>query len=88
MARLRGVIYGCYYGHWQPGLEPGDQDANAANPVHRQIGFTLPKFRARGAGEMPITRIDGAKVGEGRPGPVAQRLRELYVAHAERQAAA
>jgi D-alanine transaminase len=37
---------------------------------------------------LPITRIDGAKVGEGRPGPVARRLRELYVAHAERQAAA
>ncbi len=62
MARLRGVIYGCYYGHWQPGLEAGDQDANAANPVHRQIGFTLPKFRARGPGEMPIERIDGREI--------------------------
>lgn len=57
MARLRGVIYACYYGHWQPGLEPGDQDANAANPVHRQIGFTLPKFRTRGIGEMPLKPI-------------------------------
>src|SRR3546814_6584422 len=32
MARLRGIIYACYYGHWegggQPGLEPGDQQAN------------------------------------------------------------
>ena len=35
MGRLRGIIYACYYGHWQPGLEPGDQDANTANPVHR-----------------------------------------------------
>ena len=48
MARLRGIIYACYYGHWQPGLEPGDQDANVANPVHRQIGFKLPKHRDRG----------------------------------------
>ncbi len=62
MARLRGIIYACYYGHWQPGVEPGDQDANAANPVHAQIGFTLPKFRERGAGEMPISRVDGREI--------------------------
>jgi choline dehydrogenase-like flavoprotein len=62
MARLRGIIYACYYGHWQAGLEPGDQDANAANPVHAQIGFTLPKFRQRGAGEMPIVRVDGREI--------------------------
>jgi D-alanine transaminase len=37
---------------------------------------------------LPITRIDGTAVGEGKPGPIAQRLRELYVEHAERQAAA
>ena len=59
MARLRGIVYACYYGHWQPGLVPGDQDANVANPVHRQIGFTLPKHRVRGAGEMPITPVTG-----------------------------
>ncbi len=37
---------------------------------------------------LPITRIDGKPVGAGKPGPVAKRLRELYVEHAERQAAA
>jgi D-alanine transaminase len=37
---------------------------------------------------LPITRIDGKAVGEGKPGPIAKRLRELYVEHAERQAAA
>jgi choline dehydrogenase-like flavoprotein len=58
MARLRGIIYGCYYGHWLP----GDQDANAANPVHRQIGFTLPKHRVRGDGEMPIERVEGREI--------------------------
>ncbi|ALH79635.1 GMC family oxidoreductase N-terminal domain-containing protein [Sphingopyxis macrogoltabida] len=62
MARLRGIVYACYYGHWHPGLEPGDQDANAANPVHRQIGFTLPKFRQRGAGEMPIEAVHGREI--------------------------
>ncbi len=62
MARLRGIIYACYYGHWQTGLEPGDQDVNAANPVHRQIGFTLPKHRTRGAGEMPIEPVHGREI--------------------------
>ena len=62
MARLRGIVYACYYGHWQPGLVPGDQDANMANPVHRQIGFTLPKHRVRGAGEMPITPVTGREI--------------------------
>lgn len=62
MARLRGIVYACYYGHWQSGLTPGDQDANVANPVHRQIGFTLPKHRARGAGEMPITPVTGREL--------------------------
>lgn len=32
---------------------------------------------------MPVVRIDGAPVGEGRPGPIASRLRELYYSQAE-----
>lgn len=62
MARLRGIVYACYYGHWQPGVEAGDQQANAANPVHQQIGFTLPKFRVRGAADMAITRVEGREI--------------------------
>ncbi len=31
---------------------------------------------------MPITSVDGARVGNGKPGPVAQRLRSLYLDHA------
>jgi choline dehydrogenase-like flavoprotein len=62
MGRLRGIIYACYYGHWQPGLEPGDQAANATNPVHRQIGFTLPKFRQRGSADMPLAPIHGREI--------------------------
>jgi len=64
MARLRGIVYACYYGHWQPGLEPGDQDANAANPVHRQIGFKLPKHRDRGDYDVPIKPVVGREIDE------------------------
>jgi D-alanine transaminase len=28
---------------------------------------------------MPVTEIDGVKIGDGRPGPVAKRLRALYL---------
>ncbi len=30
----------------------------------------------------PVVRIDGVSIGEGRPGPIAMRLRELYIAEA------
>lgn len=30
---------------------------------------------------MPVTRIDGASVGDGKPGPLTLELRELYIAH-------
>ncbi|KQO83726.1 D-amino-acid transaminase [Rhizobium sp. Leaf262] len=35
---------------------------------------------------MPVTRIDGKEVGDGRPGPLISRLRELYLEHARRTA--
>jgi D-alanine transaminase len=28
---------------------------------------------------MPVVRIDDATIGDGRPGPVARRLREIYI---------
>jgi D-alanine transaminase len=31
---------------------------------------------------MPVTEIDGRKIGGGQPGPLTRRLRELYIAHA------
>ncbi|HVF93978.1 MAG TPA: GMC family oxidoreductase [Sphingomonas sp.] len=55
LARIRGVIYAGYYGHWLAGGE----DDNRANPVFAQIGFTLPAHRVRGPGEVPITRFAG-----------------------------
>jgi len=49
LARIRGVIYAGYYGHWQ-GIS---QDDNRDNPVLAQIGYVLPKHRLRDPGEEP-----------------------------------
>ena len=35
---------------------------------------------------MPVVRLDGQEIGEGRPGPVAVRLREIYLSEARRAA--
>jgi D-alanine transaminase len=43
-------------------------------------------FTAASAFVTPVTAIDGARVGEGRPGPVSQRLRALYQQHAAKEA--
>ena len=32
---------------------------------------------------MPVVRVDGAIIGDGKPGPVATRLRALYLSHAQ-----
>jgi D-alanine transaminase len=57
--------------------------------------FTLDEAKSAreafitGAGSLvlPVVRIDEAIVGEGRPGPVAKRLRELYIAEARLRSA-
>lgn len=56
--------------------------------------FTLEE--AKGAAEafvtsasafvLPVVEIDGAPVGDGRPGPVTRRLRELYIAESLKRA--
>lgn len=53
LGRLRGIMYLSYYSHWIP----GGQDENRGNPVHAQIGFTLPDYRQTlraGPGEVPV----------------------------------
>ena len=35
---------------------------------------------------LPVVEIDGAPVGNGRPGPVATRLREIYIEESRRAA--
>lgn len=63
LARIRGVIYAGYYGHWEGVSEDRDknQDENKANPVLAQIGYTLPKHRVRdpSAGEVSIKPFKG-----------------------------
>lgn len=39
-------------------------------------------FTAASAFVTPVVSIDGTRIGEGKPGPVTTRLRELYLAHA------
>jgi choline dehydrogenase-like flavoprotein len=58
LARIRGVIYAGYYGHWE-GLT---EDDNRDNPVFAQIGFTLPAHRNRGPGDVPITLFPGREL--------------------------
>lgn len=68
LARLKSILYFCYYGHWQDPQDDGDplaigQIANADNPVLQQIGFTLPLFRDRSApGQVPISRVAGREI--------------------------
>ena len=50
MARIRGIVYAGYYGHWLPALsddQATQEAANAENPVFKAIGFTLPLARTR-----------------------------------------
>jgi D-alanine transaminase len=43
-------------------------------------------FTAASAFITPVTSIDGVKIGEGRPGPISLRLRDLYFDHARQTA--
>jgi choline dehydrogenase-like flavoprotein len=46
LGRLRGIMYLSYYSHWEPAEDGSDGQAeNRTNPVHAQIGFTLPAYR-------------------------------------------
>ena len=78
------------------------QDAVVRNlEVIGEAGLTLEErpftvAEARGAREafitgagnlvMPVVRVDGAVLGDGAPGPVAKRLRALYIEKARRLA--
>jgi D-alanine transaminase len=64
--------------------------AEAGLPVAEQP-FTVEEAKAAkeafitGAGTLvlPIVSVDGAKIGDGKPGPVATRLRRLYIERAK-----
>jgi D-alanine transaminase len=68
--------------------------ADAGYPVSERP-FTVEEAKqareafitAASAFVMPVVAIDGHAVGDGRPGPVSQRLRALYLANARRATA-
>jgi choline dehydrogenase-like flavoprotein len=83
MAKLRAILYFGYYGHW---IDPigstnldGGQSANKDNPVLKQIGFTLPKFRNRGAGEVPLERVEGREIEWAHVLPIAKVPQDIDV---------
>lgn len=43
-------------------------------------------YTAASAWVMPVISVDGAKVGDGKPGPISRRLRELYLERARDEA--
>jgi D-alanine transaminase len=55
--------------------------------------FTIPEAKAAAEAfltsstnfVLPVTRLDGSPIGDGRPGPVTRRLRELYLSQMEAQ---
>ncbi len=53
-------------------------------PFSAEEARTAKEAFITGAGTlvMPVVRIDGTKIGDGTPGPVASRLRDLYLRHA------
>lgn len=54
--------------------------------VEEALGAREAFITAASAFVMPIVRIDGRAVGDGRPGPVALRLRSLYLENARNTA--
>ncbi len=83
MAKLRSIVYFGYYGHW---IDPightntdGGQSANKDNPVLRQIGFTLPKFRQRGPGDVKLERVDGREIDHAHVLKIAQVPQDIDV---------
>ena len=59
----------------------GDAQATAEAKRAREAFFT-----AAGAFVTPAVSIDGTKIGDGKPGPITKRLRQLYLEQARRDA--
>jgi D-alanine transaminase len=71
------------------GLVADQHIAFAERPFTPDEAKTAREAFITGAGTLvlPVVRIDGVQIGDGRPGPVASRLRALYVSHARQTAA-
>ena len=66
--------------------------ATAQLPV-REAAFSLQDalaareaFISSATGVIPVTRIDGRSLGDGKPGPLTRRVQELYEAESGRRA--
>jgi D-alanine transaminase len=61
------------------GMEVDERPFTPAEAVAAREAFIT------GAGTLvlPVVAVDGKKVGEGRPGPVATKLRRLYIEQAK-----
>lgn len=61
------------------GMEVDERPFTPAEAVAAREAFIT------GAGTLvlPVVAVDGKKVGEGKPGPVAMKLRRLYIEHAK-----
>jgi D-alanine transaminase len=51
-----------------------------------EINEAREAFISSAAGVMPVLAIDGASIGEGKPGPVTRRVQELYALMSQRRA--
>ncbi|MBL6852983.1 MAG: D-amino-acid transaminase [Alphaproteobacteria bacterium] len=67
--------------------------AAAAQLPVREVAFSLTDaqaakeaFISSATGIVPVTKIDGQTLGDGRPGPLTRRVQELYEAESERRA--
>ncbi|MBC6980809.1 D-amino-acid transaminase [Caulobacter sp. 17J80-11] len=67
--------------------EAGLQVAEGPFTVDQAKAAKEAFFSAASAFVMPVVSIDGAKIGDGRPGPIATRLRQLYLENARNTAA-
>jgi choline dehydrogenase-like flavoprotein len=85
LARLKSILYFCYYGHWQDPVGDGDtleigQVANEHNPVLKQIGFTLPRFRPRRLpGDVPINLVPGREIDPRHIVPIEHKFDDIDV---------
>ncbi|MFN3352975.1 MAG: D-amino-acid transaminase [Brevundimonas sp.] len=66
----------------QEGLELEERPFTVEEAKEAKEAF----FTAAGAFLMPTVSIDGAKIGDGKPGPIATKLRRLYLERAREEA--
>ena len=76
IAAARGLLYGSYLDWWDFQAQR-DYEALAAREAFLSSASTFV---------LPVVSIDGAPVGDGTPGPIATRLRQLYLEFARRTA--